>query len=61
MTIFRWEKGISLPSREKRKEVENYINDCGTYLDPYELLTKEIKSLQEKIDVFTNFLKRFHE
>lgn len=61
MTIHRWEKGTNIPFEKERKRVEDFINEKGTFLDPYELLTSEIKLLKEKIDCFTDFLKKFHE
>ncbi len=60
MTIHRWEKGFNSPDKNERCRIEEYINDNGTYLDPYELLTHEIRELQKKIDVFKEYLERFH-
>lgn len=60
MTIHRWETNLGEPHYKERLRVESYINDNGTFLDPYELLCKEILNLQTKIDEFKDYLKRFH-
>ncbi len=61
MTIHRWEKGTNKPNSKEKISIQEFINDKGFFLDPYELLIKEIQNLQIKIGVFTDYLKRFHE
>lgn len=56
MTIYRWEVGTSIPEEKEQKRIQNFINSQGTYLDPCELLAKEIVNLQRKLDSLLDFL-----
>jgi transcriptional regulator with XRE-family HTH domain len=60
MTIHRWEKGTHIPSKMERERVESFINDNGVFIDPYELLTEELKNVSEKLNELTEYLKKFH-
>lgn len=61
MTIMRWERETHFPTPIERKKIEDYINDKNVFLDPYELLLSEIKEMKERLEIFTDYLKKFHE